>query len=76
MSSEHQPAGADETKEVLFYYLSTEIDVVTTDLLINFSNFVSAIGGNLGMFIGFSLLGAFSGFYDMSKQLCSRNCKK
>ena len=70
--SENQTIEEDESKAIIFYYSSTEVDVYTTDLLVNFSNFVSSVGGNLGMFIGFSFLGCFSGLYDMIKRVCSK----
>ena len=55
----------DYGKEILFYYSTTEIKVITEDKIINFSNFISAVGGNLGLFIGFSFLGFFSCFYNL-----------
>ena len=57
--------------EILFYYSTTSIQILTQDTMINFSNFVSAVGGNLGLFVGFSFLGFFSCFYQTSKQLCN-----
>ena len=57
--------------EILFYYSTTSIQILSEDTMINFSNFVSAVGGNLGLFVGFSFLGFFSCFYQTSKQLCN-----
>ena len=57
--------------EILFYYSTTSIQILTEDAVINFSNFVSAVGGNLGLFVGFSFLGFFSCFYKTSKRLCN-----
>ena len=56
-------------KFIMFYYSTTELKIETKELLLNFPNFLSAVGGNLGMFIGFSFLGFFSSFYDMMKLL-------
>ena len=56
-------------KFIMFYYSTTELKIETKELLLNFPNFLSAVGGNLGMFIGFSFLGFFSAFYDMMKLL-------
>ena len=56
-------------KFIMFYYSTTELKIQTKELLLNFPNFLSAVGGNLGMFIGFSFLGFFSAFYDMIKLL-------
>ena len=52
---------------MFFMYSTTEVKVVTEELLISFSNFISSIGGNLGMFIGFSCFGVFSWAYDLIK---------
>ena len=56
-------------KFIMFYYSTTELKIETKELLLNFPNFLSAVGGNLGMFIGFSFLGFFSAFYDLLKLL-------
>ena len=56
-------------KFIMFYYSTTELKIETKELLLNFPNFLSAVGGNLGMFIGFSFLGFFSAFYDLMKLL-------
>ena len=70
LSDNNQIAREDEDKMIIFYYYTTEIEVITVDLLINFSNFLSAIGGNLGMFIGFSFFGCFASGYDAIKRIC------
>ena len=67
-----QYQGKDENKQIYVYYSSTEVNVLTEEFILDFSNFISAIGGNLGMFIGFSFLGFFSWFYDMVDRLCNR----
>ena len=59
----------DEIKTIYLYYSSTEIKVKRSELLVTFSSFVSAVGGNLGIFIGFSFLGFFTKFHDMIKKL-------
>ena len=59
----------DEIKTIYLYYSTTEIKVKSSELLVTFSSFVSAVGGNLGIFIGFSFLGFFTKFYDMIKKL-------
>ena len=59
----------DEIKTIYLYYSSTEINVKSSELLVTFSSFVSAVGGNLGIFIGFSFLGFFTKFYDMIQKL-------
>ena len=52
-------------KEVLFYYSSTSVKVISQEKILDFSNFLSAIGGNLGLFVGFSFLGFFTCLYDL-----------
>ena len=59
----------DEIKTIYLYYSTTEIKVKSSELLVTFSSFVSAVGGNLGIFIGFSFLGFFTKFYDMIQKL-------
>ena len=59
-------------KDILFYYSTTSIQILTEDTMINFSNFVSAVGGNLGLFVGFSFLGFFSCFYKTLKRLVKK----
>ena len=57
---------------MFFMYSTTEVKVVTEELLISFSNFISSIGGNLGMFIGFSCFGVFSWAFDHVKGILNR----
>ena len=64
---ERRKGSTNVPKFIMFYYSTTELKIETKELLLNFPNFLSAVGGNLGMFIGFSFLGFFSAFYDMMK---------
>ena len=66
---ERSEGSTNVPKFIMFYYSTTELKIETKELLLNFPNFLSAVGGNLGMFIGFSFLGFFSAFYDMIKLL-------
>ena len=50
-------------------YSTTEIKVVTEEFLISFSSFISSIGGNFGMLIGFSCFGVFSWAFDRVKRV-------
>ena len=52
------------TRYITMYYTSSDVTTLTEDKLIDFSGFVSAIGGNLGLFLGFSFLGMFSSLYE------------
>ena len=59
---------ANSTKEsaraIFMYYSTTDIKVSTTSKLISLSSFISSIGGNLGLFVGFSFLSTFFFFYN------------
>ena len=43
---------------------TTDVTTYTEARLIDFSGFVSAVGGNLGLFLGFSFLGMLFDLYD------------
>ena len=73
--SPHTPI-EEEYIGIFFMYATTEIKVITEELLINFSNFVSSVGGNLGMFIGFSCFGVFSWTYDLIKEFLDRKRRR
>ena len=51
-------------RAVYLYYSTTDIKVSTTSKLISLSSFISSIGGNLGLFVGFSFLSTFFFFYN------------
>ena len=40
------------------YYSTTNIKISTTSKLLNLSSFISSVGGNLGLFLGFSFMSA------------------
>ena len=40
------------------YYSTTNVKISTTSKLLNLSSFISSVGGNLGLFVGFSFLSA------------------
>ena len=52
------------TRYITMYYTTADIATFTSDKLINFSAFVSGIGGNLGLFLGLSFLGMLFWFYE------------
>merc|ERR1719414_1227180 len=52
-------AKKEPTRAIFMYYSSTDITVSTTSKLISLSSFISSIGGNLGLFVGFSFLSVF-----------------
>ena len=57
---------------IALFYSTTDVQVSTTNLRVDFNTFVSNVGGSLGLFIGFSVLGGFFFIYDYitSKFIC------
>lgn len=45
-------------RRISIYYYKTTVQVSTTSKLFSFSSFISSIGGNLGLFVGFSFISA------------------
>ena len=60
---------------ITLFYSTTDVKVSTTNLRVDFNTFVSNVGGSLGLFIGFSVLGGFFFIYDYisSKFICLIN---
>ena len=52
------------TRYITMYYTTADIATFTSDKLIDFPTFVSATGGNLGLFLGLSFLGILFWFYE------------
>lgn len=46
------------------YYATTDVKISTTSKLINVSTFISSVGGNLGLFVGFSFISGFFFIYN------------
>ena len=63
------------TRYITMYYSSSDVATLTEEKLIDFSNFVSAVGGNLGLFLGFSFLGLLSSLYEYIETLLSSRQK-
>ena len=51
-------------RTVAMYYTTSDVTTYTEARLIDFSGFVSAVGGNLGLFLGFSFLGMLFDLYE------------
>ena len=67
-----QPAdGPTKLKRRFFYVYFTSADETTynSDRLVDFANFISSVGGNLGLFLGFSFLGLLFTFYEKAEVL-------
>ena len=60
----------DNYRYLSLYYGTTDVKVSTTSELIDFSTFISNVGGNLGLFVGFSVLGGFFFIYDIISSYC------
>ena len=52
-----------EFKYVRIYFDATTFDIVTKDRAAKFVDMISAIGGTLGLFTGFSIMSAFELVY-------------
>ena len=61
--------GATELERRFFYVYFTSADEKTynSDRLVDFANFISSVGGNLGLFLGFSFLGLLFTFYEKAE---------
>ena len=57
---------------IYIYYATTDVKVFTTSLKIDLNTFISNVGGNLGLFVGFSVLGGLSCIYNF---IASHICK-
>ena len=52
-----------ELRYVRIYFGATTFDIVTKDRAAKFVDMISAIGGTLGLFTGFSIMSAFELVY-------------
>ena len=61
--------GSTELERRFFYVYFTSADEKTynSDRLVDFANFISSVGGNLGLFLGFSFLGLLFTFYEKAE---------
>ena len=51
-------------RAITMYFTTADVSTFTSDKLIDFSSFISATGGNLGLFTGLSFLGILFSIYD------------
>lgn len=54
----------DFPRRMMISYATTSIKVTTTSKLIDTATFISSVGGNLGLFVGFSFTSMFFIIYD------------
>ena len=64
-----------EHKEILFYFSTTSVTVMLKEKKLSFSSFLSAVGGNLGLFLGFSFFGSLTVFYNVMLKAFAKNNK-
>ena len=57
MFNETQKHEEEDVRDIAIYYSTTGFRITKTSLLIDLPTFISNIGGNLGLFLGFSCLG-------------------
>ena len=50
------------------YYTTGDELIFSSDRLVDFSNFISSVGGNLGLFLGFSFLGLLLTFFERAEK--------
>ena len=55
----------DSSRRIMIFYSTTDVKVSTTSLRVDLNTFVSNVGGSLGLFIGFSVLGGFFFVFDV-----------
>ena len=65
-------APKDNHTNLLINYPSMDVEVSQKVKILDASSFVSSVGGNLGLFIGFSFLDTFFAMY---KWFCTRSLK-
>ena len=56
-----------DPRHVFLYYSTTDETTMTSELIIDMPSFISAVGGNLGLFLGFSFMGVIFSFFNMLK---------
>ena len=68
----------DTRRTVNIYYETNNVKISTTSVLIDLPTFISNVGGNLGLFVGFSVLGGLFFIYDLiaKARCCSNNFQK
>ena len=52
------------SRYVYLYFTTPDETYYSADLIIDFPTFISSIGGNLGLFLGFSCMGVLSRLYE------------
>ena len=58
------PDNATNSRYVYLYFTTPDETTYSSELIIDFPTFISSIGGNLGLFLGFSCMGALFPLYE------------
>ena len=58
---------------ILATYSKTVVTKMATSKMIDMATFISSIGGNLGLFVGFSFITGFFFLYDYTEKLMKTN---
>ena len=61
--------GMADYRGVHVSYSKTVVTEMTTSKLVDTATFISSIGGNLGLFVGFSFINGFFFLYDYAEKL-------
>ena len=62
--NESTKVGHSQQRSIYLYYTTADETTLSSEVLIDFASFISAIGGNLGLFLGFSFMGMIFELYD------------
>ena len=62
--NESTKVGYSQQRYIYLYYTTADETTLSSEVLIDFAGFISAIGGNLGLFLGFSFMGMIFELYD------------
>ena len=72
-SEEQEPL---EMRFFYMYYTTADETEFNTDKLIDLASFIGSVGGNLGLFLGFSFLGMLFPLYDYAEGMYTRWSRK
>ena len=61
-----------DTRHILISYSKNIVTAMTTSKLVDLATFISSIGGNLGLFVGFSLINSLFFLFEQLEKLMKR----
>ena len=64
-----------DNRNILISYSKNIVTAMTTSKLVDLATFISSIGGNLGLFVGFSLINSLFFLFEQAEKLMKRNKK-